>query len=76
MFACLCVAVFLVASGLFLVLNGKQEKKNQHEDWHVNPQTLVIDGCEYLIFQDPNSYNKFSVTHKGNCSSSSHKSHP
>lgn len=41
-----------------------------------NVSTVIVDGCEYLIFQDPQSYDKFSVTHKGNCSSSFHKSHP
>jgi len=68
-FAALVLGIFTFA---FLIDRDKKTAKSFHE----NPKTVVIDGCEYLIFQDPNSYDKFSVTHKGNCSSSSHKSHP
>lgn len=39
--------------------------------WEAKPyQTVVIDGCDYLVVR---GFREFTVTHKGNCSNPIHQ---
>ncbi len=58
-----CIVALICLIGL-ISYRTLRIKENQSNDWLQNPKTIVIEGAEYLVFQDPHSYDKFCVTLK------------
>ena len=82
---CTCTVIFNVTLGLIFILSivyllicfGRMESDNKKttktEKSLKNAAIIKIENCEYIVLYDSYNNNVVAITHKGNCSSLTHK---